>query len=92
MRTIKKYFIDRDGITTIHIQNHAKLLSIQMQGEEICAWFELEDTNEQKKREFVVFDTGQRIPDEYFLVHQGTIQYTDGLVGHVYSIEGKYIP
>ncbi len=85
MRTIFKYTLDY-GIgksTRLMVPVGAKVLTFQMQGDNIVGWFEVFSKAKMHEVEFGIIGTGHEIPD--FATYVATVQ--DGpFVWHIYRL------
>jgi len=81
-KVIHKYQM---GLVTTHeMPKKAECICVQMQNDNICAWF-LQDVDDKEivPRKFTIYGTGHDIPihDKYM----GTVQ-NDGFVWHVFEV------
>ena len=68
------------------IPSNAALLSVQVQGEDICVWYEVPLFVSATSKQFMVLVTGtNHVQDDMILDHIGTVQI-GRFVGHVYEI------
>ena len=72
----------------------AKLLSCQEQNEQVTLWFQLEQTDQEEERLFVIHGTGcsWSVPEGFKDVYQDTIVMKDGMVWHVYERVLRFNP
>lgn len=65
MKTIWKYPLNLGfNGQRIRFRKGAKILKADMQGEAICIWALVEDTEKEEWRDIAIYGTGHRIPDE----------------------------
>lgn len=84
MRTVFKYPLEIANEQTIDLPIGAKPLSVQMQGEWIYLWAEVDTDSKPFPYTVRVFGMGHLLPKEA-MKHLGTVQQLDGmLVWHVY--------
>lgn len=76
------------GINSIPMPINAKILTAQMQFENIVVWALVDvGQNTTETRKFAVFGTGFRIDDFVIKSYIGTIQLDGGdFIGHVFEI------
>jgi hypothetical protein len=86
-KTIWKYILCVAGRQTFPMPDGAQVLSVQMQGNDVCMWAMVDPRARKKCRTFHVFCTGHEISDPYDLCHVGTVQDFGGspLVFHVFE-------
>jgi hypothetical protein len=88
MRTIYKYPINYGAERfVLEIPQYANLLTIQQQGDFFnpCMWFEVDDSYEKEKIEFILVGTGHERPDDSHK-YLGTAMFAGGkLVFHIYT-------
>lgn len=85
MKTIFKYPIKLADIQDVRMPRGAKIISAQMQGEQLCLWAEVDNTVGLKWRSIEVFGTGHPMPEAPRLFI-GTVQMHGGsLIWHVYE-------
>ena len=92
VQTIYKYEVGL-GDTNVQIPKGGVVLSAQEQGETICIWVQLDDSNPVEGRVFEVFGTGHPISNgERIFI--GTIQLMGGLlIFHVFEkVFDKIVP
>lgn len=86
MKTVWKYILE-PGETTLEIPVGAQILSVAVQGEEVCLWALVEPDAIIEPRQFIVAGTGESIPDKYqppaFI---GTVHLSAFLVFHVFEL------
>ena len=71
---------------TIEMPLGARILSVQVQMDEICIWALINDAHELVSRRFRVFGTGHPIEGGDALTYLGTVQLLEGrLVLHVFE-------
>jgi hypothetical protein len=68
----------------ISMPKGAKVLTAQLQNNDITLWAEVNDNKEKETRVFEVYGTGHEM-NEYDLDYIGTVQDNSGLVWHVYE-------
>lgn len=84
MKTIWKYPLEITDEQVVAMPNDAEILTVQMQGSELCLWAVVEDTNPKEPRTICIIGTGNPMPDERFLIYIGTAQMGP-LVWHVFE-------
>lgn len=87
MKRVFKYqfrdFTQRESFT---MPRGADFRAVQIQNNNVCLWFEVEDSRPTEQRTFEIFGTGHELP-EGVLWYCGTFQLLNGaFVGHVYEI------
>ena len=89
MKAIYKYPIPPEG-TTIYVSPEYKILSAQLQRENLCVWIMIDPhVHNSKPLEFSVMGTGWNLDDRLAKqTYIGTIQ-PDNLVFHVFCDETK---
>ncbi|WP_299078016.1 hypothetical protein [uncultured Paraglaciecola sp.] len=63
MKTIYKYTLERTDWQEVAIPDDARVLSVMVQGGEICVWAEVDTENELRNWGFWVVGTGNPIPE-----------------------------
>lgn len=87
MRKIYKYELP-DVISYIFMPVGAKILSLQMQKNNPCIWAEVDTSNIEEQRIFIIFGTGQEINfKEKDISYINTVQQ-GVFVWHVYEFIG----
>lgn len=85
MRTIHKYPIQIADEQPVEMPICAKVLSVQVQGNQVCLWAEVDTNRIAETRRVFIFGTGRPIPSSLDARYVGTFQIQDGaLVFHVY--------
>jgi len=87
MKTIWKYNIQ--PVTTLLLPEDAEFLSVQLQGEDACIWFLVNDQKPKVRRVFHAYGTGHIVSDNpgKFL---GTVQFNGGsLVFHIFEEDNR---
>lgn len=81
---IYKYALETTGRQKLQIPSPQNFLSVQLQRDKICVWYEVDEAHDQEDDviEFVIVGTGHRAPD--VAQHLGTVQM-GGFVWHVYA-------
>ena len=87
MITIYKYPLDIIDMQKIYMPRGAKILTVQMQGKQLCLWAEVDTKNQLDARRIAIVGTGSPAPE--FLV--GYSQYISTVqertfVWHVYEV------
>jgi hypothetical protein len=82
VRKIFKYVIKIGNVNKVVMPSRAKILSVQMQGNELCIWAMVWDDNPDVVRTFVVRSTGEPLRDVEAYV--GTVQ-NPPYVWHVFE-------
>lgn len=85
-KVIWKFPLETTDIQGIEMPMGADILSVQVQNKSICLWALCDPSAEKKKRYFLIFGTGNPVPDanQKFI---GTVQMISGeLVFHVFEI------
>lgn len=88
MNTIYKYPLILQHRQTVKMPLYAKILSVQMQGYQICLWAELDTDDDAGDRTFLIYGTGHEIPEEeeFGRKYIGTIQQ-ERLVWHIFEYD-----
>lgn len=82
-KRIFKYPLFTSGMTCkIRMPRGAKICTVQMQGEAVCMWAEVDYSAPLEDRTFVVVGTGHDVPDN--CVYVGTWQHA-AYVWHAYE-------
>lgn len=85
MKTIYKYGLQITDLQELEMPKHAKLLSVQFQGDTLCLWALVDNELPSSKKVIEIFCTGNPIvdtPREFI----GTVQQMYGLlVWHVFE-------
>jgi hypothetical protein len=87
MKIIYKYPLALTGEQVLELPQAARILDIQMQGFELCAWAEIDKSMPSKERKIVLIGTGNPInykPPQH-LMYISTVQI-DGMVWHFYEL------
>ena len=82
MRSIWKYPLKVTSAQDIEMPDGARILSVQMQGEQPCLWAEVDPNQVRERRKFFVAATGGPAPER--AQYLGTFQ-NGAFVGHVYE-------
>lgn len=88
MRAIWKFELIPDDYQIVLIPAGAVLLTVQVQGNNICLWGEVETTAEKQERIIEIFGTGHKMPggDDIKRKYISTFQLHGGaLVFHVFE-------
>ena len=85
MRTIFKYKLALIDEQCIEIPREHEILSVQVQGGEVCMWVIVDNASRTEKRTFYIHGTGHDIGHKP-MVFIGTVQLANGaLVFHVFK-------
>lgn len=83
---IWKWSLVIGGQQTLMMPAGAKLLDVQMQGDDLCVWAMCDENAPPEPRHLAIYGTGHSLPDhpgEYI----GTFQVSDlGLVFHLFEV------
>lgn len=95
MKIFKYLIIPSDIKQKIMMPEGAKILTFQMQNQELYIWALVNPNNEMEERKFYVFGTGHEIEMENISIYIGTAQMMGGsLVWHLFeealSLEAWY--
>lgn len=86
MKTIWKFPIDITDQQSVEMPDGARILTVQVQGGEVCLWAEVDSTAPKMRRTVYVFGTGHPLSPDLSADYVGTIQIRGGaLVFHVYA-------
>jgi hypothetical protein len=89
MRTIWKYPVPASRRGAVEMPKGAKILTVQMQGDDVCMWAMVDPAAPLERRQFLVVGTGHDIPGADALTYLGTFQPDEGgspLVFHVFEV------
>ena len=85
MNVIYKYVLKNDR-TVLDLPKGAKVLTAQMQDEDVCLWVMVDPKRENETRIFNMYGTGHTIINPEQLVYVATVQMHDGeVVLHVFE-------
>lgn len=80
----KKPFLS-SNIITLEMPKNAKPISVGVQNKQICLWAEVSKKNELETREFYIFGTGAKCPENGTYI--GTVMLFEQTgVFHIYSL------
>lgn len=86
MNVIWKYMLS-PGASELRMPADAQVLTVQTQNGVPQLWAKLNPAKPATPRVFVMYGTGQPMPDDPTLVHVATFQLADGgLVLHVFEV------
>ena len=88
IKTIWKYVLEAGGSNLIRMPVGASLLTVQMQGSDVCMWALVDPSAATEGRRFRVIGTGHRIENADALKYVSTFQPNEGgspLVFHVFE-------
>ena len=87
MKTIWKFPLGVADEQTIEMPQGAKVLAVQVQGEQVCVWVLVDPHADKERRTFYIVGTGHDLWDDWGrLRHLGTFQLRGGaLVFHVFE-------
>ncbi len=91
MKTVWKYELKAEDVTTLEMPVGAEILHVHGQGKDsLGLWARVDPTSERKEqRRFRIAGTGHELPD-YNLSYIGTAHIFSGaLVFHVFEIDAK---
>jgi hypothetical protein len=83
MKTIWKYALLGIERQKLRMPKEAQILSVQMQGKELCVWALVNPTNDGETRFFEIFGSGMPVPDAARL-YLNTVQ-DGGFVWHIFE-------
>lgn len=85
--SIWKYALEVTDEQAVEMPQHARLLSVQAQGDALCVWALVNPTADREVRRFYVYGTGQPLPKAMqSQVYIGTAQQHGGaLVWHLFA-------
>lgn len=91
MKIIYKYTLGtpfHNLVKDLSIPKGAKILNAQMQGNELCIWFVLNNKNSLKERTFHIYGTGFELEnyDKKHYEYISTVQTAHGLVWHLFEV------
>ena len=87
MKTIWKFPLPVTDEHSIDMPHGAKILTVQVQGEQVFLWALCNSNAPKLKRTFAVIGTGHPIPEEAPLSYIGTFQIREhALVFHVFEL------
>lgn len=92
METIYKYKIPKNFSFELELPIFAKILSVQMQGQDAFIWAMINTNNITEKRLFTIITTGCEIDERYKLNYISTFQVVEfhkTFVFHLFEIMGK---
>ena len=85
MSVVYKYPIRIVAHQTIKVPEGARILTVQMQGDEACIWAKVDPDQREMELNIYVHGTGHTL-HENALMYIGTIQQCDGnLIWHVFG-------
>ena len=86
MKTIWKFKLEIRLHQTLSMPKDARVLKIDVQGDSICIWAEVDPHATKSTRQFIMVGTGQMIPDfGNRMMYLETIQQ-NLLVWHIYEV------
>lgn len=88
MKSVWKYVLPVSDVAYVDVPNGSEILTVQVQREQPCVWA-LVDVSETRmvRRCFMMFATGQPIPDRFDGTYVGTYQLESlSLVFHVFEL------
>jgi hypothetical protein len=83
MSTIYKYVLSQP-YQGVSMPNGAEILSVQLQGENVCLWAKVNPSEPMRIRNIWMFGTGHPLPEMTNLVFIGTVQVGQ-LVWHFFE-------
>lgn len=87
MKTVWKYPLAVTDTQFVQMPKGAQLLTVQPQGDAVCLWARVEDTNKPETRIIGIAGTGYPLPDDTKLDYIGTFQLHGGsLVFHAFEV------
>lgn len=88
MKTIWKFPIETVDSQVVSMPEGAKIIAVQMQGEQPCLWALVNTEAPKKPVEIRTHGTGHPLPeDAHFYTHIGTYQLQHGvLIFHVFRV------
>ena len=87
-QTIWKFILPIDGKSVVSMPTNSEILTVQMQGADICIWALVYPEHGKVERTFEVFGTGHPIHSDMGIERKyiGTIQmYGGDLVYHIFE-------
>lgn len=86
MNVIWKYTLDLMTDQILGIPENSKIMTVQLQDDEICMWVRVNAKNPKEMRTFKIVGTGNgEVNDDW--VYLGTVQKKCNLVFHVFEAE-----
>lgn len=91
--TIWKFPLKITGVQAVEMPKGAKILTVQMQHDEMCIWAIVNPDVEKQKRLFRVIGTGHPIESKGIeaLEYIGSVQQSDLFVWHLYEVTSRVI-
>jgi hypothetical protein len=87
MSTIYKYQLANVDFQTVDMPSGAKILSAQIQSEQICLWALVDIERAPKRRAFQIHGTGHPVHNSEQLTFIDTVQLAGGgLIFHVFEV------
>jgi hypothetical protein len=88
VKAIWKFPLQKADLQRVEMPESAEVLTVQVQGDQICLWAYVDPTDRKRARFFDVVPTGSELPDDFLYSHRyvGTFQLQGGaLVFHVFE-------
>jgi len=92
MKTIFKYPLATVPVIMLHLPKGARFLCVAEQNDAWYLWAEIDPNSPTVERKFLVFGTGQPIPEDIVKWYIGTIHMHNGYVWHIYEELPKEAP
>lgn len=88
MPTIWKFPLEEAGMQTIEMPAEARLLTVQMQGNQgLMLWAQVDPAADREHRQIAIYGTGHEVPVNEDGAYLGTFQVGNGmLVFHVFDL------
>ena len=88
MHSVWKYTVPVADTFSIETRRGAKILSVAVQGDEVCIWAEVNPTAPVEERRFRMCGTGHPIPEDEDRRFVGTVLLRGGsLVFHLFELD-----
>jgi hypothetical protein len=84
MQTIWKFPLQIGGVWEVELPYSAEILSLAMQGDDLCFWARLEPHKARVRRRFTVVGTGHLVPSNCTFI--GTVHLDNGCVFHAFEL------
>lgn len=85
MKTVYKYPLQITSYQKVGMHQHAQVLHVGAQGNQLFLWALIEDQLPGQERHIRIYGTGHEIDQSMVLNHLGTVQMPDGCVWHVFE-------
>ena len=85
-KKVFKRILSLQDSQVIELQCYSKVLSVQMQGDDICLWYLCNPEECMEERKFCIHETEHEVGNGWDIKFLGTVQ-NNGLVWHVFEEE-----